>query len=201
MPPGREGYQEEEQLDPQTKLGEAEKKLLAAIFGKTARGFVFKSDEGGPWEESLDPVALATLLTTEGYPLPAAWAIAFLRWLQDEALTTNSQEISDKLGLFEKSAAPGVLATLLTSARHASRNRATAELVQRWMQNHAPTTQIEEISILASAVIGDRDKATKWLSESNPAMDNRPPIDLIGEKDGYDRVKNLLLRIEYGALA
>jgi uncharacterized protein (DUF2384 family) len=69
------------------------------------------------------------------------------------------------------------------------------------MESHVPTGQIKEISILASAVIGDRDRATKWLSESNPATDNRPPIDFIGEKDGYDRVKNLLLRIEYGALA
>lgn len=97
---------------------------------------------------------------------------------------------------------PDVLGTLLTSGKSTlPAARATAELVQRWVQNHVPTTQIEEISILASSVLGDSSEATKWLSESNLATDNRPPIDLIGEKDGYDRIKNLLLRIEYGALA
>jgi putative toxin-antitoxin system antitoxin component (TIGR02293 family) len=64
-----------------------------------------------------------------------------------------------------------------------------------------PTAQIEEISILASAVLGDQDKGVKWLSEPNIAMDSKAPIDCIGEQAGYERVKNLLLRIEYGALA
>ena len=76
-----------------------------------------------------------------------------------------------------------------------------AALAQRWITGHLPAAEIEEISTLASAVIGDRSKATQWLSEPNIATDNRAPIDLIGEKDGYERVKSLLLRIEYGVLA
>jgi hypothetical protein len=96
-----------------------------------------------------------------------------------------------------------VLASMLTTSLGLSRpvGNATVALIQHWIKNHVPTTQIEEISILASAVIGDQDQAVKWLSEPNLAMDNRPPIDFIGEKDGYERVKNLLLRIEYGVLA
>ncbi len=64
-----------------------------------------------------------------------------------------------------------------------------------------PAAEIKEISRLASAVIGDRSKVTQWLSEPNVATDNRAPIDLLGEKDGYERVKSLLLRIKYGVLA
>lgn len=54
---------------------------------------------------------------------------------------------------------------------------------------------------MATAVLEDRDKAVSWLSKTNPATDNRAPIELIGEPLGFERVKNLLLRIEYGVLA
>ena len=98
---------------------------------------------------------------------------------------------------------PAVLASAMMAdlGLPAIASSAAAVLMRQWIKRHVPTTQIEEISTLASAVIGDKDKAVKWLSEPNPAMDNRPPIDLVGEKDGYERVKNLLLRIEYGVLA
>lgn len=80
-------------------------------------------------------------------------------------------------------------------------SRAAKVLVQEWAKRHAPTDQIEEISTLASVVIGDPQRALRWLSEPNLAIDNRSPIDLIGEKDGSERVKNLLLRAEFGVLA
>lgn len=74
-------------------------------------------------------------------------------------------------------------------------------LVHQWAERHAPTAEIEEISSLASAVIGDPQEAVRWMSEPNVATDNRPPLDLIGEPRGYQRVKNLLLRAEFGTLA
>lgn len=77
----------------------------------------------------------------------------------------------------------------------------TTVLIGHWIEHHLPTAQIEQISALATAVIGDKGQATKWLSDPNLALDNRPPIDLIGEKDGYERVQSLLLRIEHGDLA
>jgi hypothetical protein len=103
-------------------------------------------------------------------------------------------------GFGKKSFDPAGLRSVLAGASSIT-GGASAFLIQHWIRNHVPTTQINEISILASAVLGDRDKAVRWLSEPNPAMDNRPPIDLVGEHDGFDRVKNLLLRIEYGVLA
>ncbi len=74
-------------------------------------------------------------------------------------------------------------------------------LVRHWIESHLPTAQIEEITVLATAVFEDESKAARWLSRINAATDGRPPIDLIGEENGYARVKNLLLRIEHGVLA
>jgi uncharacterized protein (DUF2384 family) len=95
----------------------------------------------------------------------------------------------------------GLRHTLISSSEHLSENDAAFVLVQEWAKRHAPKAQIEEISTLASVVIGDRLMAVRWLSEPNLATDDRPPIDLIGEPDGFQRVKNLLLRAEFGVLA
>ena len=78
---------------------------------------------------------------------------------------------------------------------------ATAVLLQKWISSHAPTAEIEGLLNLASFVIGDRDWAQKWLSELALALDNRSPIELIGEKEGFERIKTLLMRIECGVLA
>jgi len=70
----------------------------------------------------------------------------------------------------------------------------------QWIKTHAPVEQIREIEALAETVIGDRQQAFQWLSEPNAATDDKAPMDLLGDQSGYDRVKNLLLRIEYGVL-
>lgn len=74
-------------------------------------------------------------------------------------------------------------------------------LLGQWVKTHAPVNQIRDIEALAETVLDDKQQAFKWLSEPNPATDDKPPIDLLGDQSGYDRVKNLLLRIEYGVLA
>jgi antitoxin StbD len=61
--------------------------------------------------------------------------------------------------------------------------------------------QIEEVTQLANLVFGDNSVATSWLREPNLATDNQSPISLLGTVDGFDRVKDLLLRIQYGVLA
>ena len=78
---------------------------------------------------------------------------------------------------------------------------ASPKLLGCWFRSHVPTAQIEEITSLATAVLEDGEKAVRWLSMANPATDDRAPIELIGEPQGFERVKNLLLRIEYGVLA
>lgn len=60
---------------------------------------------------------------------------------------------------------------------------------------------VAQITALASSVFEDKDKAEKWLAEANPATDDRAPIELLGNPKGFERVKNVLLRIEHGVLA
>jgi putative toxin-antitoxin system antitoxin component (TIGR02293 family) len=58
-----------------------------------------------------------------------------------------------------------------------------------------------EITALAISVFGKEETAKEWLSERNLATDDKPPIGLLDTAEGVERVKNLLLRIEYGVLA
>lgn len=77
----------------------------------------------------------------------------------------------------------------------------SAPLEARWVEAHLPQSQIEEIRLLATRAFDDEDLATSWLTEPNLATDEKPPIALLGTPQGFDRVQNLLLRIQYGVLA
>jgi uncharacterized protein (DUF2384 family) len=55
------------------------------------------------------------------------------------------------------------------------------------------------VRILAEKVLGGN--VNIWFRTPNPATHDRAPQDLVGNLDGLDFVKNLLLRIEYGVLA
>jgi hypothetical protein len=85
---------------------------------------------------------------------------------------------------------PGVVRSLPTQA-----------LVQHWIDKKVPVSQIDEINTLATEVLESADAALNWLQEPNVATDNKAPIEIIGEPFGLERVKSLLLRIEYGVLA
>ena len=78
----------------------------------------------------------------------------------------------------------------------------TAQILERnWINAYLPRTQISEICELAETVFEDKNAAVSWLCEPNLATDDAPPLDLLGTEAGFDRVKNLLLRIQYGVLA
>jgi Protein of unknown function (DUF2384) len=110
-------------------------------------------------------------------------------------------EVDPSIGqiLFGKYAVQKVFSKSVTLG--VTTNKETVDLVSRWVKTHAPVNQIREIEALAEAVIGDKYKAHKWLSEPNLALDNKPPVDLLGTDEGYARVKTLLMRIETGILA
>ena len=74
-------------------------------------------------------------------------------------------------------------------------------LEEDWIVSHLPTDQIGRTTSLAIEVFGDEDVAVAWLREPNLATDNKAPIAMLGTTEGYERVRNLLLRIEYGVLA
>ncbi|MBV9225269.1 MAG: DUF2384 domain-containing protein [Acidobacteriaceae bacterium] len=74
-------------------------------------------------------------------------------------------------------------------------------LANTWVHGHLPKQQINDIRTLAEEALGDPAAALSWLCEPNMAADDRPPIQLLGTPEGFGRVKNLLLRIQYGVLA
>lgn len=51
---------------------------------------------------------------------------------------------------------------------------------------------------LARAVLEHDDKAEHWLTQPQPGLGNRRPIDVARNESGYRTVENLLLPIEYG---
>ena len=77
----------------------------------------------------------------------------------------------------------------------------TESLEASWIETHLPKQQIAAIKQMADTVFGDEKIAESWLSEPNLAMDGKRPVDLLGTEEGFGRVKNLLLRIQYGVLA
>jgi putative toxin-antitoxin system antitoxin component (TIGR02293 family) len=82
-----------------------------------------------------------------------------------------------------------------------SADLSTNELEESWINAHLPKTEIAEIKELSERVFDDKEVATAWLRQPNLATDDKPPIELLGTSDGFERVKNLLLRIQYGVLA
>ena len=58
-----------------------------------------------------------------------------------------------------------------------------------------------EITDMASRVLGSREDAERWLSQSSLALDGERPLDLLTSAPGIDAVKVLLTRIEYGVYA
>ena len=77
----------------------------------------------------------------------------------------------------------------------------TDVLLEHWALSHTPVAQIRQIEALAERVLGDQTAARVWLLRPNLATDDKPPLDLLGDPAGFQRVENLLLRIEYGVLA
>lgn len=75
------------------------------------------------------------------------------------------------------------------------------ELARHWIGTHLPAAEISEITAMAERIFGDELTALNWLRQPNLATDDKAPIDLPGAPDGFNRVKHLLLRIEYGVLA
>jgi len=70
------------------------------------------------------------------------------------------------------------------------------------MAAHSPLTpQKPNIPDLALMVFGDDQVAKRWLVHPNLSLDSQSPAELLDTSEGADRVKTLLLRIEYGVLA
>jgi putative toxin-antitoxin system antitoxin component (TIGR02293 family) len=58
--------------------------------------------------------------------------------------------------------------------------------------------RLGRIATLAEEVLGSREKATRWLHETNRALRQRTPLQVLDTEVGARQVEDLLLRIAYG---
>jgi putative toxin-antitoxin system antitoxin component (TIGR02293 family) len=60
---------------------------------------------------------------------------------------------------------------------------------------------VASIYALAEQVLGSRESAVGWLSESQFGLGNRPPLEFLSTELGRRQVRSLLEQIEHGFLA
>lgn len=58
-----------------------------------------------------------------------------------------------------------------------------------------------EVMTQATAVFGSTEEGVRWLDRPALALEGQRPIDLLSSSAGYDLVKDLLTRLEYGVYA
>jgi putative toxin-antitoxin system antitoxin component (TIGR02293 family) len=96
-----------------------------------------------------------------------------------------------------------IIASLLAyrSARIATRvERSLAPKVLDLERLRAHETE-SAILMRALEVFGDSERAIQWMRESNPALNNEPPIGVIQTDDGRRQVLNILGRIQHGVIS
>ena len=58
--------------------------------------------------------------------------------------------------------------------------------------------RFSRVSVTATDILGDRDKARQWLLTENRALNGQRPIDLLDTGIGFEDVMDVLHRIEFG---
>jgi hypothetical protein len=64
--------------------------------------------------------------------------------------------------------------------------------------NNLTSEGMARILAIASAAFDDDERATRWLQEPNIQTGNRPPVSLIGTREGFATVESVLRQIQYG---
>ena len=68
------------------------------------------------------------------------------------------------------------------------------------LQNELADRRMAELEAYATEVFGDRDAAAAWLETRLWELDNLSPREIVARvgEAGFARVRDVLLRIEYG---
>ena len=61
--------------------------------------------------------------------------------------------------------------------------------------------RLESVLAQATAVLGSKEEAERWLSAPAISLDQHKPIDLLGSTDGTEMVTTLLTRMDYSVYA
>ncbi|ATQ75767.1 antitoxin [Massilia violaceinigra] len=89
--------------------------------------------------------------------------------------------------------------TVGMSKRTSQRRHAADKLLTSEQSSKA--WNFAEVMTQASAVFGSKEEGVRWLGEPALALEGRRPLDLLLTSAGYDLVKDLLTRLEYGVYA
>ena len=89
--------------------------------------------------------------------------------------------------------------TVGISRRPSPRKNAVHKLLTSEQSSKA--WNFSELMTQARAVFGSTDEAVRWLAQPALALESQRPIDLLASSAGYDLVKDLLTRLEYGVYA
>ena len=76
----------------------------------------------------------------------------------------------------------------------------TAREIPRKRQTHAEPRRemLDTLLDLGTRVLGSEERAGQWLKSPILSLEGKKPIELLDTVEGYERVKNKLLQIEYG---
>jgi putative toxin-antitoxin system antitoxin component (TIGR02293 family) len=179
-----------EQLDRRNGVQGDEKSLIIAV--------------GEPWVTEHIEIArrAAELRFASRSVFWAVTAFAGVLGVSAVALLVRGQR--ENSAVLFSSAVSAVLAFLgaalaYQSARSAKR---VEKSVASEMSDRLRAHELESvIYVRVLEVFGDSERATEWMRENNPALNNSPPIRAIHTEDGRREVLNVLGRIQHGVIS
>ena len=59
-------------------------------------------------------------------------------------------------------------------------------------------TSVDDVKNKATLVVGDVDKAEKWLNSPLPVLNGRTPLSVLKDESGYKQIEVILFKIETG---
>ena len=102
------------------------------------------------------------------------------------------EALKERVGLDD----PSMATTLGISIRTLARVRASQGLLDSVVSDRL--YRLARLVAIARVVLEYDDRAVQWLTQSQPGLGNRRPIDMAKSEPGAREVENLLMRIEHG---
>jgi putative toxin-antitoxin system antitoxin component (TIGR02293 family) len=104
---------------------------------------------------------------------------------------TQAERVGKRVGLFDETLAAFLGISQKTFSRRRNAGKLdTAESLRLEM--------LEKMYNLAQEVLGDEDRAKRWLTQPLVGLGNRAPLELLTSIQGYETVRNSLYRQAYG---
>lgn len=114
--------------------------------------------------------------------------------------TRLKQGLSDSASLHERAGEQVVVDGGSTRSAGVHDREDAEQLAETWASHHITVQSLTQILAIAGEAFDDRDKGIRWLQEPNIQTGNKPPISLIGTKDGFKVVETVLRQIQYGVI-